>query len=99
MATEGNTPTEAEPANWSGGDPLYTRPAVLPPPSPNITLGQLVGAATLIIGQAVAYGLIDSETAQHAIAVATRDLGVAWIAGDTLLRGFRNIRHGLINKA
>lgn len=69
-----------------------------PPNRPSITPAQIIAGVTALIGQAVAFGILDPGTAQNAISQLTLDLPIALIAGDALLRLGRNIAHGLQHK-
>lgn len=69
------------------------------PTRPDITPAQIIAGVTALVGQAVAYGILDPGVAQNALHQVTLDVPLVWIAGDALIRVGRNIAHGLTHKA
>jgi hypothetical protein len=59
---------------------------------PDITPAQLVAAITWVAAQAVAAGWINNDQSQHWVQLSSTIVTAVWIAGDAILRGFRNVR-------
>lgn len=66
---------------------------------PDLTPAQLIAALTWIGSQAVAAGWIDNAHSQHWVQLGSTIISSAWIAGDAILRGFRNVRKAAEAKA
>jgi hypothetical protein len=58
---------------------------------PDITAAQVTAALTWIATQAVAAGWVNNDSAQHWLQVGSTVVTAAWIVGDALLRGARNV--------
>jgi hypothetical protein len=69
------------------------------PERPDITPAQVVAGVSALIGQAVAYGILDPGVAQNAIHQVTFDLPLVWIAADALIRVARNFAHAYLHRA
>jgi hypothetical protein len=65
---------------------------------PDITAAQVIAALTWVAAQAVAAGWVNNDDAQHWLQLGSTIVASAWIVGDTLLRGFRNIREAWESK-
>ena len=59
---------------------------------PDITPAQLIAALTWIGAQAVAAGWINNDQSQHWVQLGSTIISAAWVIGDAVLRGFRNVR-------
>jgi hypothetical protein len=57
--------------------------------TPPITQGQLAAVVTFIVGQAVAWGVLDTTDSQLAVSVGSTALALVWKAADAYLRGQR----------
>jgi hypothetical protein len=66
---------------------------------PNVTPVQLIAALTWVASQAVAAGWIDGDASKRYVSIGSTVITSVWIAGDAILRGFRNIRKAAEAKA
>ena len=66
---------------------------------PDITPAQVIAALTWIAAQAVAAGWVSNDQSQHWLQLGSTIVASVWVLGDTLLRGFRNIRAAAEAKA
>lgn len=57
---------------------------------PDITQAQVLAVLTWIIGQGIAYGVIDSRDAQLTLSAGATLLAIGWKVADAYLRGERN---------
>lgn len=58
---------------------------------PDITPAQLVAALTWVGSQAVAAGWVNNDQAQHWVQLGSTIITAAWLIGDAILRGARNV--------
>lgn len=61
--------------------------------TPDITPAQIGALVTFVIGQAVAYGVLDVRYQQLAVSIGSAALGIAWKLADAYLRGKRATAH------
>jgi|KBSMisStandDraft_5_1062788.scaffolds.fasta_scaffold22502_6 hypothetical protein len=66
-------------------------PGLLNGKRPDITAAQVISVLTWIITQAVSVGWVNNDQAQHWLQVGSSVIAAAWIIGDALLRGSRNV--------
>jgi len=57
--------------------------------TPAITQAQLAAVVTFVVGQAVAWGLLDTTDSQLAVSAGSTLLALVWKAADAYLRGKR----------
>lgn len=66
---------------------------------PDITPAQIIAGLTWLGAQAVGAGWVDNAHEQRYLFLGSTIVSSVWIAGDALLRGFRNIRKAAEAKA
>ena len=66
---------------------------------PDITPAQLIAALTWVGSQVVAAGWINNDQSQHWVQLGSTVIASAWLIGDAMLRGFRNVRKAAEAKA
>lgn len=57
---------------------------------PDVTTAQILAVVTFVVGQLVAYGLLDDETSKVALSAAAAIVPAVWQLADAMLRGSRN---------
>lgn len=62
-------------------------------PTPALTPAQILGLATFVVGQAVAWGWLTQERSQIAVSVASTVIAVVLKLADAYLRAQRNKAH------
>lgn len=63
--------------------------------APAITLAQMLAAATWVAGQLVAMGVMDNDTNQVVLSIATTAISAAWAIADAVIRQGRAKAAGL----
>lgn len=56
---------------------------------PDITQAQILAVLTFVVGQAVAFGVIDDKRAQLIVSVGSIVIGAAWKIADAIIRNGR----------
>lgn len=75
-----------------------TMPGTFTGSTPDITAAQIGAVLTFVVGQAVAFGWLDSSREQLLVSAGSTIIAAAWKLADALLRGNR-AKAGLVTTA
>ncbi len=67
--------------------------------TPDITQAQIAAAAAWVVGQLVAMGVVDNDTAQWMLQASVSFIAFGWILGDAIIRQGRAKAAGLAAQA